>query len=115
MLDLRRSCEQNERMTRRLKRIAPLQFGKIMGVLYGLMGLIFLPFFAIFALIGVFAQSASEDAGAAGALAMGGGMLLMAVLMPVMYGVFGFIFGALSAALYNVIARWIGGIEVEVE
>jgi len=115
MLDLRRSCEQNERMTRTLKRIAPLQFGKIMGVLYALMGLIILPFFAIFALVGVFTQSASENAGAAGAVAIGGGMLLMAVLIPVMYGVFGFVFGALSAALYNVIARWIGGIEVEVE
>ncbi len=78
------------------------------------MGLIILPFFAIFALVGVFAQSASENPGAAGAVAIGG-MLLMAVLIPVMYGVFGFIFGALSAALYNVITRWIGGIEVEVE
>ncbi len=39
----------------------------------------------------------------------------MGVLAPVMYGVFSFILGLLSAALYNVIARWIGGIEVEVE
>ena len=31
------------------------------------------------------------------------------------YGVFGFIFGVISAAIYNLIARWIGGIEVEVE
>nr|MBA3273122.1 DUF3566 domain-containing protein [Chthoniobacterales bacterium] len=31
------------------------------------------------------------------------------------YGIMGFVLGALSAALYNVIAKWIGGIEVEVE
>lgn len=39
----------------------------------------------------------------------------MGLLMPVFYGVFGFIFGAISAALYNLIARWVGGIQVEVE
>ena len=37
------------------------------------------------------------------------------IFMPVFYGVFGFIFGVISAAIYNLIARWIGGIEVEVE
>jgi hypothetical protein len=33
----------------------------------------------------------------------------------VFYGIFGFVFGVISAAIYNLIARWIGGIEVEVE
>lgn len=87
----------------------------MLGVLYAIMGLIFLPFFALFALIGAFAQNASQETAAAGAVAMGGMMLVMGLLMPVFYGVFGFIFGVISAALYNVIARWIGGIEVEVE
>ena len=114
MLDLDSASEHNQPMTRTLKRVAPLQFGKMMGVLYALLGLIFLPFFGLFALIGAFAQSGSKEAGAAGAIAAGG-MLLMGILMPVIYGIFGFVFGALSALLYNVIARWIGGIEVEVE
>ena len=101
--------------SRRLKRIAPLQFGKMMGVLYGLMGLIFLPFFVLFALIGAFAQNRiAGERRRAGAFAMGG-MLVMGLLMPVFYGAMGFIFGMIGAALYNVIARWIGGIEVEVE
>jgi len=33
----------------------------------------------------------------------------------VIYGVMGFIFGVISAAIYNLVAHWIGGIEVEVE
>jgi hypothetical protein len=35
----------------------------------------------------------------------------MGILMPVIYGVMGFI----GAAVYNLVARWIGGIELEVE
>lgn len=100
-------------MIRTLKRIAPLQLGKILGVLYACMGLIFLPFFALMGVIGAFAQPNQEQMGA-GAIA-GGLMLGMGLLMPVMYGLFGFIFGALSAALYNLVARWVGGIQVEVE
>ena len=35
--------------------------------------------------------------------------------MPIIYGVMGLIFGVIGAALYNLVARWIGGFEVEVE
>ncbi len=103
-------------MKRRIKRIAPLQAGKMMGVLYTCMGLIFLPIFMLAALAGAFAQHAQgAQAGAGAPAAMAGIMFGMGLFMPVMYGVMGFVFGILGAALYNVIARWIGGIEVEVE
>ena len=42
-------------------------------------------------------------------------MFGMGVLMPVIYGVMGFILGVIGAAVYNLVARWIGGIELEVE
>jgi len=42
-------------------------------------------------------------------------MFGMGLFMPVIYGVMGFIFGVIGAALYNLVANWIGGIEVEVE
>lgn len=103
-------------MKRRIKRIAPLQAGKMMGVLYACMGLIFLPFFMLAGLAGAFAQHAQQaQQGQAAAAAITGVMFGMGLLMPVIYGVMGFIFGVISAALYNLIARWIGGIEVEVE
>ncbi len=100
-------------MTKTIKRIAPLQFAKISGVLYAAMALIFLPFFALMAVIGAFAPSNQEHAGA-GAIA-GGLMLVVGLLIPVVYGVLGFIIGAIGAAVYNLIARWVGGIQVEVE
>jgi len=34
---------------------------------------------------------------------------------PVIYGAMGFVMGALSAFLYNVFAKWVGGIEVQVQ
>ncbi len=35
--------------------------------------------------------------------------------MPVIYAVMGFVFGIIGSALYNLVAGWIGGIEVDVE
>jgi hypothetical protein len=100
-----------------MKRLAPLQAGKMLGVLYGCMGLIFLPIFLVVAGAGVFAQHAQAAHGGpeAPAAMMAGIMFGMGLFMPVMYGVMGFVFGVLGAAIYNLIARWIGGIEVEVE
>ena len=39
----------------------------------------------------------------------------MAVIFPIMYGVIGFFGGLLVAAMHSLIARWIGGIEFDVE
>ena len=47
-------------MKRTVKRIAPLQAGKMMGVLYACMGLIFLPIFMLAAAAG----ARSENQGA---------------------------------------------------
>jgi hypothetical protein len=35
--------------------------------------------------------------------------------MPVLYGIFAIITGAIGAALYNLVAGWVGGIQVELE
>jgi hypothetical protein len=89
----------------------------MLGVLYACMGLIFLPFFALAGLAGAFAQQSQHThaAGGPSAAIVTALMFGFGIFMPVFYGVFGFIFGVISAAIYNLIARWIGGIEVEVE
>lgn len=102
-------------MKRRIKRIAPLQLGKMMGVLYACIGLIFLPIFMLAGMGGAFAQHAQGQSASAAPAAVAGIMFGMGLFMPVIYGVMGFIFGIIGAAIYNLIARWIGGIEVEVE
>ncbi len=89
----------------------------MLGVLYACMGLIFIPFFALAGVAGAFAQHAHQTQSAAGppAAIMAGMMLGFGIFMPVIYGVMGFIGGIIGAAIYNLTARWIGGIGVEVE
>jgi transmembrane protein DUF3566 len=104
-------------MTRRIKRIAPLQAGKMLGVLYACMGVIFIPVFVLAGVAGAFAQQSQQAQATGGppAAIFAALMFGFGIFMPVFYGIFGFIFGVISAAIYNLIARWIGGIEVEVE
>lgn len=86
----------------------------MLAVVYGCMGLILMPFFALAAMLGAFAQHAQSDQ--AGPAAVVGGLLLgMGIFMPIIYATMGFIFGVVGAALYNLVAHWIGGFEVEVE
>lgn len=95
-------------ITRRIKRITPLQLGKILAVLYGAMGLLAAPVFLLLVLAG----SASGQNTALPAVLVG---VVGAVLAPILYAVLGFLIGVIGAFLYNLIARWVGGIEVEVE
>ncbi len=83
-------------MVHRLSRIAVGQTAKVAGLLYGLMGILLLPFFLIPAFLGV------EDDGFPTALAL---------VLPILYGVFGYIFTAIGCALYNWVAGKMGGIE----
>jgi Transmembrane domain of unknown function (DUF3566) len=100
---------------RRIKRIAPLQAGKMLSVLYACLGLIFLPVFMLAGLAGAFAQHAQQSQASAAASATMIMGCIVGILMPIIYGVMGFLLGVIGAAVYNLIARWIGGIEVEVE
>jgi hypothetical protein len=93
---------------RRIRRISPLQLGKMLALLYGIIGLIAIPFFLFMA-----AMSSQLPADQRGPLmAMGAGAALFA---PVLYALVGFIGGIIGAVIYNVVAKWVGGIEVEVD
>lgn len=96
----------------RVKRFDVLSVAKISGLCYGAIGVLIAPFFL---LIGMLGGQAAREAGSGipGMGAMFG--VGMAVAAPVMYGVMGFVMGALGAFIYNLISKWIGGIEVELE
>jgi hypothetical protein len=99
-------------MTKKLKRIAPVKFGIILGIVYGLISLIFIPFFLLIAVASAFAPATENNPHPAIGI---GVAIVFAVLAPVMYGVMGLLGGMLMAWIYNVAAGWVGGIEVEVE
>jgi hypothetical protein len=94
-----------------LKRVGVLSCGKIAGVLYALIGLIAGAFMALFSLVGAGLAASSGSGDAWGAL-FGVGAV---IILPILYGVLGFIGGLITAFLYNLIAGWIGGIEIELQ
>jgi hypothetical protein len=91
-----------------LKSVGVMSVAKLMGLLYGCLGLIFAPIFLLIGLLGSFAGSDKTPlAGVFG--------VVFAILMPVFYGAMGFVFGAIGALLYNLLAKWVGGFEFELE
>jgi hypothetical protein len=80
-------------MKKRLTYISPLQAGIVHAVILGLVSLIFTPFVIIIGLI-------HAGIGA-----------ILAIFFPILYAVGGFIGGIVFAFIYNLVAKWTGGIE----
>ena len=96
-----------------LKRIGPLSLGKIMGILYAVLGLLMGFIFSAVALFGAllgaaFSNSSEPFVG----LIFGFGAV---IAMPILYGVMGFIGGLITAAIYNFVVKFTGGLELEFE
>lgn len=89
-----------------LKSVDVWSCAKVVGVLYGCLALLFVPV----ALIAITASAGSPHPyGAGEAIAV----VLLAIFAPVLYGVLGLLFGALSAWLYNITAKYVGGIRLD--
>lgn len=93
-----------------IKRVGPLSFAKLSGILYAIVGLVLGGIFSLVALAGEFA---SDTAGAAGVGAMIGVGAVIA--FPILYGLMGFVMMLICAWLYNVAAGFVGGVEVDIQ
>ena len=91
-----------------IKRIGVLKLAIFQGALMAAFGLLAALFFIAFG--SMFAGLSGQNGGAM----MGGGLIGL-ILFPILYGIIGFIGGAIAAALYNLVAGIVGGIEIEVE
>jgi hypothetical protein len=96
-----------------IKRVGVLSAGKIMGAIAAVFGFIIVAIVLLFSLLGALIGGALSDGGFGGALVGGGIGVFFSILLWVAYTVFGFIIGCLYALIYNVIARYVGGLEVE--
>ena len=83
-------------MRQRISRIAPLQLGKVFAVIYAIFSI---PIAIIMAIAAVFGPSTNAPSWG------------LIILIPICYVVFGFLFMALAAWIYNVVAGWTGGVE----
>lgn len=98
-----------------LKHIGVWSAARIAGALYAAMGLLIGAIFALIALVGgglAAASSSQEALPAVFGVVFGAGAI---VILPVLYGGLGFVMAALAAALYNLLARHLGGLEVHLE
>lgn len=93
----------------KIRRVGVLSLGTMLAAIYAALGVLLLPFFLLVGVIGALA----DEAGGAEAAGAGIVIVFFAILMPIFYGVMGFISGVLAAFIYNFVAGWTGGIEVE--
>ncbi|HMG16861.1 MAG TPA: hypothetical protein VK590_15500 [Saprospiraceae bacterium] len=89
---------------KRVKRFGVFQTSKVCAIIYFLVSLV------IVIPIGLFI---STMGGGSSSLMPFSGMMLLAI--PFIYGILGFILTAIACLIYNLIAKWTGGIEVEIE
>lgn len=91
-----------------IKAVGVLSVAKILGMIEACIGLLLMPIFLLMGLAGtLIGGERSPFTGMVG--------VIIAFMLPIVYGVIGFISGAIAAALYNLFAKWVGGIEVQVQ
>jgi len=89
-----------------IQSIGVLSVAKINAAIYGVMGILLMPFLLLMSLAGAFAGPRHNPlAGAVG--------VVFALVMPVFYAGIGFVTGLLGSLIYNLFAKWLGGIEIE--
>ena len=92
----------------RLRRIGVMKAAIMGGIGYAIMSLVFVPFFLFL----TFVAPMSGAPMGPGDWMFGPVFVLM---MPLIYGIVGFIGSALAAAVFNLIAMMVGGLDVELE
>jgi len=92
-----------------LKSVGVLSVGKVFACLYALLGLIFGGLVLLFTLASVAIGGKNAEPAAAFVGVM------MFFCLPIGYGLVGFIGGAITALLYNLVAAFAGGIEMELQ
>ena len=82
-------------MKKQIKHFTIFQTSKVLAIVYGAIAIIFVPVFLISAL--------GKDGN--------GTMLIFSFVTPVLYAILGFIVTALFCWIYNIAAKYVGGIE----
>jgi hypothetical protein len=94
-----------------INRVGPLSAAKIAGTLYAMLGLIFGAIISMIALAGGMATNSDDSGPAAMGAIFGAGAV---ILLPIFYGCLGFLMTLLMTALFNVTARMVGGVQIDV-
>ena len=91
---------------KKISRMGVLSCAKVCGIVYAIFGLVFGLIITGIAL--AVPASANVPSGfLAGVFGIGS-----VIVLPLLYGVLGFIGGIIFAAVYNLAAKWTGGMEI---
>jgi hypothetical protein len=96
-----------------IKRVGIASVAKLSGALNAGFGLIIGLVVAGISSVGAGLISAMQPQGSTGWMAPMFGVGAI-VILPIIYGILGFAFGAIWAALYNLFSSLVGGLELEV-
>lgn len=94
-----------------LQRINAISCGRLLGALYAGIGFMVGVLFSLLSLAGVVAANPQEE-GIVVPSIVGIGAF---IILPVLYGLMGFIGDIIFAFLYNVVASVVGGIEFDMQ
>lgn len=103
----------------KIRKIGVLSFAKLQAVIMAIVGLIAGILYSfggliidMFVSIGWVSSASAETPGLSFGTVLAFGALIG---MPIIFATFGFIVGIIEAFLYNLYARWFGGIEIDFE
>ena len=93
-----------------ITRVNALSVAKVAAVLYAGLGLLFGALFSLIGMAGLNAALAGQEGAGFMGMVFGVGAI---IIMPICYGIIGFIFSFIAASLFNVAAKMTGGVEIE--
>ena len=97
-----------------LRRVGPGSAFKIGLVVYALLGFLVGICVALFSMVaGSLTGMMGHDAPTGRMMGFGMGFGAI-IIFPILYGIVGGIGGAIGALLYNLVAGWVGGLEVDI-
>ena len=96
--------------THSVSRIGALSLAKMLAVTYAFLGLFIGGIVSLFAAMG--GAMGKDAAGGLGAMIFGVGAV---IVLPIVYGCLGFVGGLITSVLYNLVAKVVGGIEIELD
>ena len=92
-----------------IKSFGIFQTSKFAGVMwFAFTGFMMIPYAAMFLVIGTFAEKPLIPFPIIF-------IVIFMIVLPFIYGVFGFLFTALGCWVYNLVSSWVGGIEIEID
>ncbi len=97
----------------RIRRFSVIRTASVVALMYLLViAIVLVPILLLVTAVGT--ATPGGLGGQDGGLAVAG-VLVIGVLAAVFYGVIGWVFTAIACLVYNAVARWTGGIEVQVD